>query len=105
MLSKTTTGKWPKLTVRVAKTARIKARTSPEKKAFYQRAAELRGQIFTEFVERSLDEAAERAYTEYKSMQLSERDAKRFIAALLGDAKPNAKLREAARCYRRQMDV
>lgn len=34
-------------------------------------------------------------------MQLSERDAKRFIAALLGDAKPNAKLREVAKRYRK----
>ena len=101
MRSKTTTGKRSKPTVRAAKTARIEARTSPEKKSFYQRAAELRGQTFTEFVERSLDEAAERAYTEYKFMQLSERDAKRFIAALLGDAKPNAKLREVAKRYRK----
>ena len=105
MRSKTTTGKRSKPTVRAAKTARIEARTSPEKKAFYQRAAELRGQTFTEFVERSLDEAAERAHTEYKPMQLSERDAKRFIAALLDAPKPNAKLREAAKRYRRQMDV
>lgn len=105
MRSKTTTGKQSKPTVRAAKTARIEARTSPEKKAFYQRAAELRGQTFTKFVERSLDEAAERAHVEYKSMQLSEHDAKRFIAALLDAPKPNAKLREAAKRYRRQMDV
>ena len=105
MRSKTTTGKRSKPTVRAAKTARIEARTSPEKKAFYQRAAELRGQTFTEFVECSLDEAAECAHVDYKSMQLSEHDAKRFIAALLDNPKPNAKLREAAKRYRRQMDV
>ena len=105
MRSETTTSKQSKPTVRAAKTARVEARTSPEKKALYQRAAELRGQTFTEFVERSLDEAAERAHTEYKSMQLSERDAKRFVATLLGAPKPNAKLREAAKRYRRQMDI
>lgn len=39
------------------------------------------------------------------TMRLSERDAKRFIAALLGAPKPNAKLREAVKRYRTQMDV
>ena len=101
MRAETISSKRSKSATRAAKTARVEARTSPEKKALYQSAAELRGQTFTEFVERSLDEAAERAHREHESVQLSERDAKRFVAALLGDAKANVRLREAAKRYRR----
>ena len=84
---------------RIARTARVEVRTFPDKKVFYHRAANLRGQSFTEFVESSLDEAAARIHKEYESIQLSQRDAKAFVKALLADDNPNAKLTAAARRY------
>ena len=87
---------------RATKTARVEARTSKSKKAFYQRAAALKGQTFTEFVERSLDEAAERAHREFEAMELTERDAKAFVSALLSDTKPTARLKKAAKSYRQR---
>ena len=87
---------------RTTKTARVETRTSPAKKAIYQRAAALKGQTFTEFVERSLDEAAERAHREFEAMELTERDAKAFVSALLSDTKPTARLKKAAKSYRQR---
>ena len=90
---------------RTTKTARVETRTSPAKKALYKRAATLKGQTFTEFVETSLDEAAERAHREFEAMELSERDAKTFVAALLSDTKPSARLKKAAKSYRLRVDA
>lgn len=85
---------------RPAKTARVEARTSAKKKAFYQRAADLKGQTFTEFVESSLDEAATRAHKEFEAIELSERDSKLFVAALLARATPTRTLMAAAKRYK-----
>ena len=59
----------------------------------------MRGLTFTEFVERSLDEAAERAQKDLESMQLSQRDAETFYDALVSDAEPGEHLRSAAKKY------
>lgn len=90
---------------RLAKTARIEARTSARKKAFYQRAADLKGQSFTEFVEDSLDEAAARAHKEFETLELSARDSKAFVAALLSDAVPSHTLTTAAKRYKERTEV
>ena len=87
-------------TPHAAKTARVETRTTPAKKALYQRAAAMRGLTFTEFVERSLDEAAERAQKDLESMQLSRRDAEAFCDALVSDAEPGEHLQAAANRYR-----
>lgn len=81
------------------KTARVETRTTPAKKALYQRAAAIRGLTFTEFVERSLDEAAERAQKDLESMQLSQRDAEAFHDAFVSNAEPGEHLRAAAKKY------
>lgn len=91
--------------LRAAKTARVEARTSAKKKAFYQRAADLKGQTFTEFVEASLDEAADRAHKAYETIQLSERDCKAFVASLLSDASPSHTLRAAAKRYKERTKI
>ena len=87
---------------RQAKTARVEARTSARKKAFYQRAADIRGQSFTEFVEASLDEAAARAHKEFETLELSTRDSKAFVSALLADAAPSRGLTAAAKRYKQR---
>ena len=85
---------------RAAKTARVEARTSPTKKVFYQRAADLKGQTFTEFVEASLDEAAARIHREFEVMELSKRDSEAFVTAVLVDAEPTRRLVTAAERYK-----
>jgi len=90
---------------RPAKTARVEARTSPMKKAFYQRAADLKGQSFTEFVEDSLDEAATRAHKEFETLELSARDSKAFVTNLLADAAPSRSLTAAAKRYKERMEA
>ena len=90
---------------RPAKTARVEARTSARKKAFYQRAADLKGQSFTEFVEDSLDQAAARAHKEFEALELSARDSKAFVAALLADAAPSGTLTAAAKRYKERTEA
>lgn len=91
--------------LRPAKTARVEARTSAKKKAFYQRAADLKGQTFTEFVETSLDEAADRAHKAFETIQLFEHDSKAFVAALLSDASPSRTLQAAAKRYKKRTET
>ena len=90
---------------RPAKTARVEVRTSARKKAFYQRAADLKGQSFTEFVEDSLDEAATRVYKEFETLELSARDSKAFVAALLADSAPSRTLTAAAKRYKERTEA
>lgn len=90
---------------RPPKTARVETRTSARKKAFYQRAADLKGQSFTEFVEDSLDQAATRAHKEFETLELSARDSKAFVAALLGDAAPSRTLTAAAKRYKERTEA
>jgi len=90
---------------RPAKTARVEARTSARKKAFYKRAADLKGQSFTEFVEDSLDQAAARAHKEFETLELSARDSKAFVAALLADAAPSRRLTAAAKRYKERTEA
>lgn len=87
---------------RTTKTARVETRITPAKKARYQRAAAMRGLTFTEFVERSLDEAADRARKEYESVELTQRDANVFVETLLSDAEPRETLKSAAENYQRR---
>lgn len=76
---------------------RFAARISVEKKLLWQRAATIRGQNLTEFVDKSTTEAAERAIKEAEFMELTQRDRVAFVKALLSTpASPNAKLRNAA---------
>lgn len=90
---------------RAAKTARVEARTSPTKKALYQRAADLKGQTFTDFVETSLDEAAARVHRDFEAMQLSQRDSEDFVAAMLADAAPSRTLVAAAERYKERTET
>lgn len=84
-----------------ARSERLEARITAEQKALLSRAAELRGASLTDFVVSSAQEAARETIREHESMSLSERDRQAFVAALLEDAEPGERLREAADRYRR----
>ena len=76
---------------------RFAARISAAKKSLWQRAAKIRGQNLTEFVDNCATEAAERTIKEAEFMELTHRDRVAFVKALLNaPASPNAKLRNAA---------
>jgi uncharacterized protein (DUF1778 family) len=87
------------------KTTRVEVRTTASKRERYQRAADLKGQTFTEFVEASLDQAAERVHQEFETMTLSQRDAKAFVNALLADTTPSRTLLAAAERYKARADT
>ena len=80
--------------------SRFAARVSAERKSIWKRAAQLRGSTMTEFVVNSADTAAELALKEAEFMELTLRDRKAFVQALLKPpAPPNKKLRQAAKRY------
>lgn len=80
---------------RAIKTARGELRMTKANKALVQRAATLKGQSFNEFAETNLVEAAVRVQKDYESMELSRRDAKAFVAAMLADDEPSPRLKAA----------
>ena len=79
---------------------RLKTRTSSAKKALYEQVAARKGVTLTEFVESSLDEAVARAQQEFEHMELSRRDAKAFVTAMLGDDQPGPRLKVAAQRFK-----
>lgn len=83
------------------KTARVEARVTPEQKALFQRAAALLGRSVSDFVVGSAQEIAARTIREHEVMALSARDREAFVEALLAPPAPGARLRKAARTYRK----
>jgi uncharacterized protein (DUF1778 family) len=86
----------------VGKAERLEARITSAQKDILQRAAEIEGRSLTDFVVSSAQAAAKRIIHEHESLQLSEKDRRRFIAALLNPPAPNEKLRKAARRYKQK---
>jgi uncharacterized protein (DUF1778 family) len=68
-------------------------------KAMFQEAADLEGLSLTDFLIRSVREAAQRTFRERESMELSRRDQALFVQALLDPPQPNARLQQAAQRY------
>ena len=87
-------------TLQVTKTARLEARLTDEQKALFQRAADLTGRSLTEFVVISAQEVAARTVREHAVLTLSGHDRQVFVDALLRPARPNKRLRQAARRYK-----
>ena len=81
------------------KEARIEARVSPKQKRLFERAAELEGVTLTDFAITSMQRAAASIVQEYRTIELSERDQRAFVDALMNPPEPNAALRAAARAY------
>ena len=74
---------------------RLEARVTAEQKALFREAATLQGVTLTDFVISSVQQAALRTLEERHLLNLSRRDQKAFLQALLQPAEPNAVLRSA----------
>ena len=61
------------------------------------KAARIQGSTLTEFVVKSAVEAAKRTVREDEFVELTQRDRRAFVEALLNAPAPNARLRKAAR--------
>lgn len=84
------------------KSERLEARITPAQKEILQRAAEIEGRSLTDFLVSSAQAAARRIIHEHETLQLTEKDRERFVAALLNPPSPNARLRKAARRHRQR---
>ena len=84
-----------------SKQARIEARISPKQKRLFERAAAIEGVTLTDFVISSMQRAATSAVEEYTMIELSERNQRTFVEALMNPPEPNEALREAAKEYLR----
>jgi len=80
---------------------RLEARVNPELKRLFQRAADLQGVTFSDFLISSVRQAALQTVQEHELIQLSERDSLLFTRALLSPPAPSARLKAAARRYRK----
>lgn len=88
-----------------SRTARLKARISVEQKTVLQRAAALSGRTLSEFVVASAQDAASRVIQEHVTIRLSRSEQIAFGSALLKPPAANARLRQAAAAYRKQMGL
>jgi uncharacterized protein (DUF1778 family) len=88
-----------------SRSARLEARISAEQKASLQQAASLQGRTLSEFIVVSAQEAAHRVIQEHAMVRLSRREQVAFVSALLDPPEPNARLRQAAAGYRKQMGL
>lgn len=87
------------------KSERLMARISSEQKRLLQRAADIRGQTLTEFVVTAAQEAATRAIVDQEVIELSLRDSRAFAEGLLNPPPVSNWLRDAAKRYKKIMDL
>jgi uncharacterized protein (DUF1778 family) len=85
------------------KTARLEARVTEEQKELFVKAATLLGRSLSDFVVTCVSEIATRTVREHEVMTLSARDREIFVSALLNPPKPAARLRKAARRYKKHV--
>lgn len=78
---------------------RIDVRLPAETEEIIERAAAIRGITVSQFVVRAAREAAEQVLNDHATWQLSRRDSRAFVKALLHPPEPNAALLEAAARY------
>lgn len=84
-----------------SRTARLEARITPEQKDLFLKAAALTGRSLSDFVVACAYEAAARMVREHEALTFSARDREIFVSALLNHPAPGARLRKAARRYKR----
>lgn len=78
------------------KTERVEARVTPEQKEFFQRAADLEGQSFSDFLIRALLTAAEDTVQRHRIMRMTIRESRAFAEAYLNPGEPNDALKKYA---------
>ncbi len=81
--------------------ARIEARVSSEQKELFERAAALAGVTLTDFTISTLNRAAINVIQEHTIINLSVRNQRTFVDALMNPPEPNEALRKAAKAYRK----
>jgi uncharacterized protein (DUF1778 family) len=74
---------------------RLEARVTPEQKELFKEAAALQGVTLTDFIVGSVHQAAIRALEARHVLELSRRDQKAFVSALLRPGAPGRRLRAA----------
>jgi uncharacterized protein (DUF1778 family) len=79
--------------------ARIEARVSARQKRLFERAAEIEGVTLTDFAISSMQRAAAAVLQEQTTIELSQRNQRAFVDALMDPPEPNQALREAAKAY------
>jgi len=79
---------------------RLETRVTVEQKTLIEYAAALQGRTVTDFVLTSVQDAARRAIEEHQQLDLSVRDSRAFVDALLNPKPVNDRLRDTARRYR-----
>jgi uncharacterized protein (DUF1778 family) len=77
---------------------RLEARIDHEQKAFFQRAASIRGVSLKEFMVASMREAAVKTIAEHE-LVLSANEQQIFVDVLMNPPEPNDALHAAARDY------
>ena len=88
----------------VTKAERVAARVTPETKALLARAAAIQGRTVTDFMVQSTVEAAQRVIREHEYIDLSQRDRRAFIEAVLTPLPPGERLRQAAERHRHLLE-
>jgi uncharacterized protein (DUF1778 family) len=83
----------------VKQQARIEARVSARQKRLFERAAEIEGVTLTDFAISSMQRAAAGVLQEQTTIELSQRNQRAFVDALMNPPEPNQALREAAKAY------
>jgi uncharacterized protein (DUF1778 family) len=81
--------------------ARIEARVSTKLKRLFERAAAIEGVTLTDFAISSMQRAAASVLQEHTRIELSERNQRTFVEALMNPPEPNEALRAAAKAYRK----
>jgi uncharacterized protein (DUF1778 family) len=84
---------------------RLETRVTADQKSLIEHAAALQGRTVTDFVLTSVQEAARRAIEEHQRLDLSVRDSRAFIDALINPQPVNDRLRVTVRRYRQATDT
>ncbi len=80
---------------------RLETRVTAEQKSLVERAAALQGRSVTDFVLTSVQDAARRAIEDHQRLDLTVRDSRAFVDALINPQPVNDRLRETVELYRR----
>lgn len=82
------------------KSERLEARLSQMQKKLIQHAADLSGRSLTDFVLKTLQEAAHKVIREHEIVTLTADESKHFVNVLMSPPKPNKALQKAAKRHR-----
>lgn len=87
---------------RISEKARFDTKLSRTQKEFFEYAASIGGfRTLTDFVITSVQEKAKAIIEQHKALLSSEKDKEIFFDAIMKPSKPNKKLVEAARRYKK----